>query len=70
MIGLLIGAPVLRLRGDYLAIVTLGFGEIIRILVTERLAQADLWRTAGNHRSGGCSVLRRQHQRPPQSSIT
>jgi branched-chain amino acid transport system permease protein len=33
-IGLLIGAPVLRLRGDYLAIVTLGFGEIARILVT------------------------------------
>jgi branched-chain amino acid transport system permease protein len=33
-IGLVIGAPVLRLRGDYLAIVTLGFGEIIRILVT------------------------------------
>ncbi len=30
--GLFIGAPVLRLRGDYLAIVTLGFGEISRIL--------------------------------------
>jgi branched-chain amino acid transport system permease protein len=30
--GLLIGAPVLRLRGDYLAIVTLGFGEIARVL--------------------------------------
>src|SRR6266545_4929270 len=32
--GLLIGGPVLRLRGDYLAIVTLGFGEIARVLVT------------------------------------
>ena len=31
-VGLLIGAPVLRLRGDYLAIVTLGFGEIARLL--------------------------------------
>lgn len=31
-IGLLLGLPVLPLRGDYLAIVTLGFGEIIRIL--------------------------------------
>ena len=31
--GLLLGFPVLRLRGDYLAIVTLGFGEIIRILL-------------------------------------
>lgn len=31
-VGLLLGLPVLPLRGDYLAIVTLGFGEIIRIL--------------------------------------
>ena len=31
--GLIIGAPTLRLRGDYLAIVTLGFGEIFRIAV-------------------------------------
>lgn len=30
--GLLVGVPSLRLRGDYLAVVTLGFGEIIRIL--------------------------------------
>jgi branched-chain amino acid transport system permease protein len=30
--GLLVGAPSLRLRGDYLAIVTLGFGEIIRVI--------------------------------------
>jgi ABC-type branched-subunit amino acid transport system permease subunit len=30
--GVLLGAPTLRLRGDYLAIVTLGFGEIIRII--------------------------------------
>ena len=29
--GLILGAPTLRLRGDYLAIVTLGFGEIVRI---------------------------------------
>jgi branched-chain amino acid transport system permease protein len=32
-VGLLIGAPVLRLRGDYLAIVTLGFGEIAKVAV-------------------------------------
>ncbi|MDH3261819.1 MAG: leucine/isoleucine/valine transporter permease subunit [Acidimicrobiia bacterium] len=31
--GLLVGTPVLRMRGDYLAIVTLGFGEIARILL-------------------------------------
>ncbi|CNF03265.1 high-affinity branched-chain amino acid ABC transporter permease LivM [Yersinia nurmii] len=33
MFGFLLGFPVLRLRGDYLAIVTLGFGEIVRILL-------------------------------------
>jgi branched-chain amino acid transport system permease protein len=31
--GLLVGLPSLRLRGDYLAIVTLGFGEVIRIVI-------------------------------------
>ena len=31
--GVVLGAPTLRLRGDYLAIVTLGFGEIIRIFI-------------------------------------
>jgi branched-chain amino acid transport system permease protein len=31
--GLAVGTPVLRMRGDYLAIVTLGFGEIVRILL-------------------------------------
>ena len=31
--GILLGFPVLRMRGDYLAIVTLGFGEIIRIIM-------------------------------------
>jgi branched-chain amino acid transport system permease protein len=32
--GVLLGSPTLRLRGDYLAIVTLGFGEIVRLLAT------------------------------------
>ncbi len=32
--GILLGLPVLRLRGDYLAIVTLGFGEMIRVLAS------------------------------------
>ncbi len=39
MIGLFVGAPVLRLRGDYLAIVTLGFGEIAREIVKSSWAQ-------------------------------
>jgi branched-chain amino acid transport system permease protein len=33
LFGILLGFPVLRLRGDYLAIVTLGFGEIIRLVL-------------------------------------
>ena len=32
--GIIIGIPALRLRGDYLAIITLGFGEIIRVVLT------------------------------------
>jgi branched-chain amino acid transport system permease protein len=31
--GVLLGLPVLRLRGDYLAIVTLGFGEVVRVVI-------------------------------------
>ncbi len=40
--GVVLGAPTLRLRGDYLAIVTLGFGEIVRIIAqnSETLGQA------------------------------
>src|SRR6185503_8018478 len=40
--GLLVGAPSLRLKGDYLAIVTLGFGEIIRVILqnVDRLGAA------------------------------
>jgi len=33
IVGLMVGIPSLRLRGDYLAIVTLGFGEIIRVIL-------------------------------------
>jgi branched-chain amino acid transport system permease protein len=43
--GLLLGFPVLRLRGDYFAIVTLGFGEIIRIV-------ANNWRWLTNGSQG------------------
>jgi len=34
VLGFLVGLPSLRLKGDYLAIVTLGFGEIVRVLIT------------------------------------
>ncbi|MBN8645271.1 MAG: branched-chain amino acid ABC transporter permease [Planctomycetes bacterium] len=35
LLGLAVGLPSLRLRGDYLAIVTLGFGEIIRVVIQQ-----------------------------------
>ncbi len=38
--GIMLGVPVLRMRGDYLAIVTLGFGEIIRVLLRSDLLTA------------------------------
>jgi len=40
--GVILGAPTLRLRGDYLAIVTLGFGEIIRILLNNLNAPVNI----------------------------
>ena len=40
LMGALLGTPTLKLRGDYLAIVTLGFGEIIRILINNGGAEA------------------------------
>jgi branched-chain amino acid transport system permease protein len=47
LIGMLIGAPVLRLRGDYLAIVTLGFGEIARVIFGSTWAQGLFGGSAG-----------------------
>ncbi len=42
LFGIILGAPVLKLRGDYLAIVTLGFGEIIRIFLNNLNAPLNL----------------------------
>lgn len=57
--GLIVGLPSLRLRGDYLAIVTLGFGEIVRVLVQQTsdvidpVAAADAsWIDAARHIGG------------------
>jgi branched-chain amino acid transport system permease protein len=49
--GIVVGIPSLRLKGDYLAIVTLGFGEIIRtaILNTDFLGAARGLRVSGNY---------------------
>jgi branched-chain amino acid transport system permease protein len=56
--GYLVGLPSLRLKGDYLAIVTLGFGEIVRVLIQsqtgdvlydpEEIAQTPAWKLAGS----------------------
>ncbi|MBE7939238.1 MULTISPECIES: ABC transporter ATP-binding protein [Ramlibacter] len=42
LFGILLGAPTLKLRGDYLAIVTLGFGEIIRVFMNNLDAPVNL----------------------------
>lgn len=42
LFGIVLGAPTLRLRGDYLAIVTLGFGEIVRIFLNNLSAPVNL----------------------------
>jgi branched-chain amino acid transport system permease protein len=67
--GVLLGAPTLKLRGDYLAIVTLGFGEIVRICLNnlsqpvnitrgpQGIAQIDPFRAGGFDFSTTQSVL-------------
>jgi branched-chain amino acid transport system permease protein len=50
--GVILGLPVLRMRGDYLAIVTLGFGEIIRILVLSDWMKPFLGGSEGIQRIG------------------
>ena len=51
ILGILLGFPVLRLRGDYLAIVTLGFGEIIRLILEN-------WNTFSQGPSGIANIAR------------
>jgi len=50
--GLIVGMPSLRLRGDYLAVVTLGFGEIIRILFNNAAFLGSATGYFGNDPSG------------------
>jgi branched-chain amino acid transport system permease protein len=45
--GIILGLPVLRMRGDYLAIVTLGFGEIVRLLALSDWLKSFLGGTQG-----------------------
>jgi len=55
--GIILGVPVLRMRGDYLAIVTLGFGEIIRVLVVSDLLKPYIGGAQGILQIGKPEVL-------------
>lgn len=55
--GILLGIPVLRMRGDYLAIVTLGFGEIIRILAKSDVLTSFSGGPRGVRNIGGPSLF-------------
>ena len=54
--GVLLGVPVLKMRGDYLAITTLGFGEIIRILVLSDFLRPWLGGAQGIAKIGKASI--------------
>ena len=65
-LGVLIGAPVLRLRGDYLAIVTLGLGEIVSILATSKWAEPLVGGPQGLHDVTKAEFLGLNPQDTPQ----
>jgi branched-chain amino acid transport system permease protein len=55
--GIILGVPVLRMRGDYLAIVTLGFGEIIRVLAKSDMLASFAGGPQGVRAIAGPSIL-------------
>jgi len=55
--GIILGIPVLRMRGDYLAIVTLGFGEIIRVLIRSDMMSPYLGGPQGIRDIAGPSIF-------------
>jgi branched-chain amino acid transport system permease protein len=67
--GVVLGFPVLRLRGDYLAIVTLGFGEMIRIILVN-------WRSLTNGPNGINQIPRASffglpmERNPPEGTVS
>ena len=72
LLGVLIGAPTLKLRGDYLAIVTLGFGEIVRLLIVNLGSPTNITNGAKGmgpsaFSAGTCSVPSRVLCRPKPS---
>jgi len=65
-LGFLIGAPVLRLRGDYLAIVTLGLGEIVTIITASRWAQPLIGGPQGMRGVTNAELFALDFQKDPQ----
>jgi len=64
--GVILGIPVLNMRGDYLAIVTLGFGEIIRILVLSDFLRPWLGGAQGIGKIPKASIFGFEFAGPPQ----
>lgn len=64
--GIILGIPVLKMRGDYLAIVTLGFGEIIRILAFSDFLKPYIGGAQGIVKIAPISVLGQNMTRPPE----
>ena len=64
--GVLLGIPVLKMRGDYLAIATLGFGEIIRILVLSDFLRPWLGGAQGVGKIPKASILGMEFSTPQQ----
>ena len=65
--GILVGTPVIRMRGDYLAIVTLGFGEIVRVLLLSDWLEPYFGGAQGIRDIPGIPLFGREHlqRRPP-----
>lgn len=66
LFGIMLGIPVLRMRGDYLAIVTLGFGEIIRILALSDMLKPFIGGAQGILRIPKPNILGEDLFRPEQ----
>ncbi|NNG00380.1 MAG: hypothetical protein HKM93_13420 [Desulfobacteraceae bacterium] len=64
--GVLLGIPVLKMRGDYLAIATLGFGEIIRILVLSDALRPWLGGAQGINKIGKPSLMGYEFSQPQE----
>lgn len=64
--GIILGIPVLKMRGDYLAIVTLGFGEIIRILAFSDFLKPYIGGAQGIVKIAPISVLGQNMTKPPE----